>query len=107
MGNSVDYGGREQRFIPQGHSVHAKCPGCGLDKVYAKWAWCRASRPTCPACGLIMEPSKRAQELDTGLSTAAPPQNKRRCKQCRAFLRSGNETLLCALCHQKGRKPCS
>ena len=78
------------------------CPRCKNTQVVSYYAWSKASRPMCSACGAILEPCKTAQK-DRQLGVYAPPPKKRKCRHCGAFLREGNTTEFCGPCTMADR----
>src|SRR3990172_2026068 len=80
------------------------CVLCGRQQPMPKAAWFRKTRPTCPACGGMMEPSLPAQKATVLSCKNNTATQKRRCSQCGTNLNSYNPTDLCWTC-AKGRTP--
>lgn len=83
--------------MSSGKGTKGVCPRCKNSQMVSYYAWHKASRPMCSACGTLLEPCKTAQK-DRLLGVVAPTPKKRKCSHCGAFLREGNDTDACGPC---------
>jgi len=95
-----DYGGDSKgKYVPRVGSTVGSCNTCGKKVCLLKKAWARRTRPTCPHCGGLLTPSGQAQQEHTRLrSMPVESVEVRRCTNCNAKLRVGNDSELCSPC---------
>lgn len=96
MGLYTDYGaGRDPVIKNQKNASVGVCSSssCGKRTFVSKSAWFRKTRPRCPACGALLDPSEDLQESGQGFATKTKRPLVTQAPRCCVCYKGNNVTI--------------